>query len=275
MDKVPVLEAEGLAYYYEKEKKVLKDVNASFYAGEKIAVLGANGAGKSTFFLCLNGVLKPKFGRILINGKPGDKKGMELRRHTGIVFQDADSQIIASSVEEEVSFGPMNLKLPKAEIERRTKSALAYMNLEELADRPPHYLSGGEKKRVTIADILAMEPEVLLFDEPSASLDPLNRDALEQVMEKLHREGKTLIISTHDVDFAYRFADRVIVFADGCITADGAPQEVFGNKEVLDRAHIKVPVLYELYKKLVEKKTIVNSEEKPYPVTAAQLVDLL
>ncbi len=133
----------------------------------------------------------------------------------GIVFQDPDQQIIASTVAGEVSFGPMNLRLPLAEVRRRVEASLAYMNIQALRDRPPHDLSGGEKKRVSIADIIAMEPEVIVFDEPTVSLDPENLSRFEDLLAQLKEEGRTVLISTHDVDFAYRWADRVVLLQKG------------------------------------------------------------
>ena len=206
-----LLEVRDLSFAYE-EKPVLKDINVKIYKGEKVAIMGSNGAGKSTFFLNLNGVLQPENGQIILEGrKIGKKEFTELRKRVGFVFQDADSQIIASNVRAEISFGPMNLGLTRNEVIKRVDNAVKYMNLEKMQDRAPHYLSGGEKKRVSIADILAMESEVLIFDEPMAALDPVNADNVELILDRLHNDGKTLLIATHDVDFAYRFADRGVI----------------------------------------------------------------
>lgn len=256
-----LLQAEGLCYSYGQEKEALKGIDLTVRKGEKIAVLGSNGAGKSTCFLTLNGVLTPDSGKIRYRGKEIGKRELnELRRNVGIVFQDADNQIIASTVFAEVSFGPMNLRLSKDEVKARVQSALACMNLTGMEDRPPHYLSGGEKKRVSIADIIAMEPEVILFDEPTASLDPVNVEMLKDVLDKMAGLGKTLVISTHDVDFAFQWADRVLVFAGGSIIADGPVREVFHSQEVLERANLRKPVLMEVYESLV-KNGIMKEEE--------------
>lgn len=252
-----LLQADGLFYGYESGKDVLKNVNLTIREGERIAVLGANGAGKSTLFLNLNGVLTPTKGTVSFRGKTVTKKELnELRRHVGIVFQDADNQIIASSVLAEVSFGPMNLKLSREEVWNRVEEALSYMNLSDFKDRAPHYLSGGEKKRVSIADILAMKPEVIIFDEPTAALDPLNADMLEEVLGNLAGEGKTILVSTHDVDFAYRWAERILVFNEGRMIADGDPLDIFGREQVLLEAHLKRPVLLDVYEGLVKKGVI-------------------
>ncbi len=249
-----MIQVKNLTYEYQIGTYALNHINITVKKGEKIAVMGANGAGKSTFFLNLNGVLQPDGGEIIYKGKQIGKKELnELRKNVGFVFQDADSQIIASDVQGEVSFGPMNLKLPKEEVRKRVEEALEYMNITEYRNRPPHYLSGGEKKRVSIADIIAMKSEVVLFDEPTAALDPLSADMLEEVLVKMSAEGKTLLISTHDVDFAYRWAERIVVFCRGNIIADGTPLEIFQNEEVLEQAHLKKPVMYTVYEMLEER----------------------
>lgn len=265
-----ILKVENLHYVYGNGKPALDGVNVEIFAGEKIAVLGANGSGKSTFFLNLNGVYTPAHGEIIYRELPVNKKNLnELRKNIGIVFQDADNQIIASTVRAEVGFGPMNLRLPKEEVIERVQEALAYMNLTGFEDRPPHYLSGGEKKRVSIADIVAMKPEVMIFDEPTASLDPLNAMMLEDVLLKLSSEGKTMLISTHDVDFTYRWAERVLVFCDGKIIADGTPLEIFCNLEILKQANLKQPAMLEVYKLLVDKKILPDTQA--YPKTPHEL----
>jgi cobalt/nickel transport system ATP-binding protein len=259
-----LLQAEDLCYSYGQGKEVLREINITVRKGEKIVVLGSNGAGKSTCFLNLNGVYRPDSGRILYRGKEIGKKDLnELRKNVGIVFQDADNQIIASTVFAEVSFGPMNLKLPREEVKKRVEDALEYMNLGSMRDRPPHYLSGGEKKRVSIADIIAMESEVVIFDEPTASLDPVNVEMLEGVLDKMNEMGKTLLISTHDVDFAYRFADRAVIFAGGRIIADGPVRKVFENDEVLNQANLKKPILLEVYNSLVSHNILEEGGDPP------------
>ncbi len=244
----PILQVRDLRFCYDSGVPALDGVSLDVHAGERIAVLGPNGAGKSTFFLCLNGVLAPESGQILLDGKPVDKKARKtLCERVGIVFQNADDQIIASTVASEVSFGPMNLRLPRNEVARRVDHALEYMDLQAFRARPPHDLSGGEKKRVSIADILAMESEVILLDEPAASLDPAGEERLERVLARLSDEGRTLLISTHDVDFAFRWATRAVVFFAGRILADDAPQTVFGDAALLRQAHLRRPVLAEVF----------------------------
>lgn len=269
-----ILKIENLQYVYGNGNSALNGVSVNIYEGEKIAVLGSNGSGKSTFFLNINGVYTPETGKVFYRGTVIDKKNLnELRKNIGIVFQDADNQIIASSVRAEVGFGPMNLKLPKEEVVRRVEEALAYMNISDFKDRPPHYLSGGEKKRVTIADIIAMKSEIIIFDEPTAALDPLNAQMLEEVLAKLGSEGKTMMISTHDVDFAYRWAERILVFNKGKIIADGTPLEVFQNIEVLKQANLKQPTLFEIYDLLVQKNLLEDT--KYYPKSVQEFKEML
>ena len=256
----PILQAKNIHFRYNDEKETLRGINLDIYEGEKIAVLGSNGAGKSTFFLNINGVLKSSEGEICYRGKTIDKKSLnELRKNVGIVFQDADNQIIASTVEAEVSFGPMNLKLPREEVIARVDKALAYMNISDFKKRAPHYLSGGEKKRVSIADIIAMESEIIIFDEPTAALDPLNAAMLEDVLVKLSEEGRTMLISTHDVDFAYRWADRAIVFSNGQIIADDTPLNIFKQEDILEQASLKHPTMFDVYR-IIEENNMIPAE---------------
>ncbi|MBU3113004.1 energy-coupling factor ABC transporter ATP-binding protein [Clostridium lacusfryxellense] len=270
----PILKVEDLYYIYGNGKAALDGVSVDIYEGEKIAVIGSNGSGKSTFFLNINGVFKPEKGKIIYRGTLVTKKNLRgLRKNIGIVFQDADNQIIASTVRAEVGFGPMNLKLPKEEVVTRVDEALAYMNISDFKDRPPHYLSGGEKKRVTIAGIIAMKSEIIIFDEPTASLDPLNALMLEEVLAKLSMEGKTMLISTHDVDFAYRWAKRVLVFSQGKIIADGTPLEIFRNTEILKQANLKQPTMLEIYELLIEKHLIEDA--KAYPKSVKEFKEIL
>lgn len=258
-----LLWTEGISYSYEEHVPVLDQVSVAFYTGEKVAVIGSNGSGKSTFFLNLNGVLTPDTGTIWYKGrKIGKKEKNFLRQHVGFVFQDADQQMIAPTVRAEVSFGPMNLKLDKDEVRRRTGKAMETMGLLELAERAPHNLSGGQKKRVSIADIIAMEPEVILFDEPTTALDPVNQIMLEQVLEKLASEGETLIVSTHDVDFAYRFADRILVFDGGRIIADDIPERIFSREDVLLKANLRLPMMMKITE-VLRQSGVLGDQDNP------------
>lgn len=271
MENEVLLQVKELSFTYGEEP-VLKEVNLIIRRGERIAVMGSNGAGKSTFFLNLNGVLKPDAGEILLCGSKIGKKELNLlRKKVGFVFQDADSQIIAANVRAEISFGPMNLGLERSEVIRRVDAAVSYLGLEELQQRAPHYLSGGEKKQVSIADILAMEPELLIFDEPMAALDPMNAQRVEDILGKLHEDGKTLLVATHDVDFAWRFADRILVFCDGMLIGDGTPAEIFSRKEMMERAHLKKPSIMEVWDALIQNELV--ADRKGYPSTPQQAAE--
>lgn len=261
-----LLSLQDVVYAYPDEEPALREISIDIRRGERIAVLGNNGAGKSTFFLICNGILRPQQGRISFAGEEirYTKKDLtELRKKVGIVFQDADNQIIASTVESEISFGPMNLCLPLREVERLVDEAVEQMDLEAYRQRPPQYLSGGEKKRVSIADILAMRPEIILFDEPTASLDPENTALLEETLDKLSKRGITLVVSTHDVDFAYRWAERVLVFHQGKIIADDTPLRVFQQEELLKKANLRHPMLYDVCEILKKKGIIPDGEMYP------------
>ncbi len=268
-----LLEIKKISFFYEQGKPALKDVSLSIDKGEKIAVLGANGAGKSTLFLTINGVRVPQEGKIFYRGEEIGKKNKKiLAEHIGIVFQEADNQIIGSTVKSEVAFGPINQGLSIKKVEEQTIGAMREMGIEEWGDRPPHYLSGGEKKRVTIADILAMMPEIIVFDEPTASLDPVNVDMFEQVAMRLSKEGKTVLVSTHNVDFAYRFAERILVFAEGQLLADGNSNDIFSNQELLQKNHLKKPIILEIYELLKRKGKLASGI---MPKTLVELEALL
>lgn len=259
-----ILEVKHLGFSYDGKTQALSDVSVSIYQGERIAVLGANGAGKSTFFLHLNGVRQGNTGTIFLDGEAVESKKQrkKLQQNVGIVFQDADSQMIASTVKAEVAFGPMNMGISKTEVEKNTMDAITRMKLLDYVDRPPHYLSGGEKKRVGIADILAMKPRIIVFDEPTAALDPASAKMLEDTLSLLEQEGKTILLSTHDVDFAYRFAQRILVFYQGTILADDTPKRVFQNEELLQKTNLKKPVILTVYE-LLKERGLVTGDEIP------------
>lgn len=271
-----LLSLQDVVYAYPDEEPALREISIDIRRGERIAVLGNNGAGKSTFFLICNGILRPQQGRISFAGEEirYTKKDLtELRKKVGIVFQDADNQIIASTVESEISFGPMNLCLPLREVERLVDEAVEQMDLEAYRQRPPQYLSGGEKKRVSIADILAMHPEIILFDEPTASLDPKNTALLEGTLERLSAAGITLVVSTHDVDFAYRFATRAVVFSAGRIVADAAPEAVFSDEEVIRTAGLKRPILFDAAR--LVQRAVPGIDQSAAPKTLEEFARML
>lgn len=250
------------AVSYDEKNMAIKNLNVKIQKGEQIAVLGSNGAGKSTFFLCLNGILPLRSGRILWEGRElkRSKKDLALlRREVGYVFQDPDSQMLAPTVESEISFGLMNQRLPKEEIGKKIVQTAEQLELTRYLKTPPHHLSGGEKKRVSIADILVMEPKLLLFDEPTAALDGKNTAVFEEILKQQKAEGKTILISTHDLDLAWRWADRILVFHEGNIAADDSPIHIFENQELLLKTFLKKPALYQL----TELAAMASGMEKP------------
>ena len=194
-----IIRAERLCYRYEDGTDALNGMDLSVRRGEKLAVMGANGSGKSTFFLCLNGVHRPSSGTVYLDGRPLDysKKGLlALRRRVGIVFQDPDQQLFSADVFGEISFGPLNLGLDEEEARRRVEDVIRELNIAEFQDKPVHFLSGGQKKRVAIADILVMRPDVMILDEPTAALDPKHARLVDSIIDGLSENGMTVILST-------------------------------------------------------------------------------
>jgi cobalt/nickel transport system ATP-binding protein len=229
MASVPILEAKNVCFNYQTGKPVLKELNISIPAGARVAIVGPNGAGKSTLFLHFNAILQPTSGTLLFQGVPYDysrKSVSRLRQKIGLVFQDQDMQLFAPTVLDDVLFGPMNLGLSLAEAEQAARAAVETVEMSEYLGDPVHFLSPGQKKRVALAGVLAMEPEVLVMDEPTAGLDYAGSLNLRGVMDRLHEAGKTLVISTHDMDWVMEWADVVVAMLDGHVSACGAPAEV-------------------------------------------------
>lgn len=269
-----LLQVKNLSYCYEPDRYALRDVCVEIRAGEKIAVLGENGAGKSTFFLHLNGVREPSSGEIYLQGEKMEKQTRcKLTRSVGIVFQEADSQIIGSTVKADIAFAPWNQGLCREAVEHRISKAARELNLEAYLDRPPHNLSGGEKKRVSIAATLAMDAKIVIFDEPTASLDTMHIELLEHTLAGLKEEGKTVVVATHDIDFAYRFAERILLFDGGRLIADGKAEQVFFQKEVLEQAHLKQPVMLQISELLRQRNLL--KKDQPYPKTVQELAGIL
>ncbi len=274
----PLLEVCELTCSYPGKDMALRNVSLAVHGGERIALLGGNGAGKSTFFLAISGLLCPDAGQILLHGQEiRQNKADQQRLHTavGLVFQEPDTQIIAPGVEAEVSFGPMNLGLSSEETASRVDAALSALDLEALRHRPPHFLSGGEKKRVTIADVLVMRPDLMLLDEPTASLDSGGTAALEENLRQLHESGISLMLATHDADFAWRWADRILVFADGALIADAAPEIIFNDQKIISRAGLALPYVFQLTQTLTRTGLIPALGPADLPRTPHELDRLL
>lgn len=268
-----IIKADNLKFAYSgSDSYALKGFDIEIERGAKVAFLGANGAGKSTFFLCLNGIHVPDSGTLYIDGKAAsyDKAGLrELRRKVGIVFQDPDNQLFSASVYQEISFGPLNLGMSDEEADKAVREVMDRMGISGFAERPVHSLSGGQKKQVSIADIVAMDPEIIVLDEPASSLDPKHSAIVENIIEDLTRRGVTVLVSTHDVDFALRWADRIAVVADGKVLKYAEPEEVFSDDELLRRTNLEKPAVYDIYKELLKRGLAVDGEKRPR--TASQL----
>jgi len=252
-----ILETRDLHYIYSDGTIALKGISIGIKRGKCTAVLGANGAGKSTLFLNFNGIYKPSSGQVLFNGNPLDysRKGLkELRSKVGMVFQDPDSQLFSASVFQDISFGVVNMKLPEEEARRRVQVAMERTGITHLKDKPTHSLSFGQKKRVAIAGVLAMEPEVLVLDEPTAGLDPIGVNELMKLLRQIQKTlGITVIISTHDIDIVPLYCDYVFVMNEGMMVLEGTPKQVFAQKEILRSIKLRLPRIGHLMEILNEK----------------------
>ena len=231
---VPVLDVRGLAYAYPDGHQALFGVDLHVHAGERVALLGPNGAGKTTLVLHLNGILQPGAGTVEISGLPVAKPNLkEVRRRVGIVFQDPDDQLFMGSVRADVAFGPANLGVKGEALERRVMESLDRVGMADFAGRPPHHLSFGQRRRVAVATVLAMEPEILVLDEPSSNLDPASRRELAEILRSL---DVTVLMVTHDLPYAFELCPRSVVLSDGVVVADGATFDVLTD-DALMRAH--------------------------------------
>ncbi len=244
-----LLEARGLVHTYPGNVHALDHLDLRIARGRRLAILGPNGAGKTTVLLHLNGTLKPQAGEVLLDGAVMAHDTASLnawRKRVGLVLQNADDQLFAASVAEDVSFGPLNLGLSEEEARQRVADALKALHIEHLAGRATHMLSFGQKKRVAIAGLVAMQPEVLLLDEPTAGLDHHGTEHLLALLEALEKAGTTLVFTTHDVEMAYRFADDVALFEGGKILIQGPIAEVLSDPDLVARAKLDIPFLLQL-----------------------------
>jgi cobalt/nickel transport system ATP-binding protein len=226
------IEVHDLAYAYPDGRQALRGVDLRVAPGEKVGLVGPNGAGKSTLMLHLNGILEPAAGEVLVCGQPVDHEHLAyVRRSVGLVFQDPDDQLFSPTVFEDVAFGPMYMGLKPEEVRRRVAKALQAVGMEHASERVPHHLSGGEKKRVAIATVLAMDPEILVLDEPTAGLDPRSRRELIHLLAEL---PQTMLVSTHDLAMVRRLFRRSVVIDAGVIVADGPTDEIFASSDLLE-----------------------------------------
>ena len=252
----PIFAMEGVSYAYLDRFAALNDVSLTVHRGERVALLGANGCGKSTLLKVLAGLLFPDRGTFTALGSEVTEDALEdeqfnrgFRTRVGFIFQNSDAQVFSSTVRDEIAFGPLNLGLAADEVEQRVHDTLTMLDIIDLTDRAPYQLSGGQKKRVAIASVLVMNPEVLLFDEPTAALDPRTQQWLIELIVELHHTGKTIVMATHDLETIDHLADRCVVFSDDHrFVASGTPREVLADRDLLlavnvihERSHLHHP----------------------------------
>jgi len=245
----PILETTALCFAYPQSASVLTDLDFEVSRGEKTAIVGRNGAGKTTLLHLLMGLERPQRGQILLHGQPAGytrKQLLPWRQTVAMVFQDPDDQLFAPTIEQDVSFGPVNLGLDAGQVDERVTAALQAMDIEALRHRAPMQLSGGEKKRAAIAGALAMHPEVLLLDEPTGALDPEAQAQLLTSLEKLHRAGVAVVASTHDLDFAWQWATRIVILDQGKVTAAGDARQLLLDRSLLEAAGLRQPLRAQL-----------------------------
>ncbi len=246
MDNELLYQISDISYAYDKKLTALEHVSITVRKGEKLAILGANGSGKSTLLKLMDGLYFPDTGQVIFEDQVLSEEAFQnddfhyaFRRRVGLVFQDSDVQLFCPSVWEEVAFAPLQIGLSRAEVEGRVQAALAALRIEKLAERAPHHLSGGEKKRVALASVLSLEPQVWLLDEPSAGLDPRSQAWLEGFIEEQGEAGKTMVTATHDLSIVEAIADRVYVFDEGHhLAAEGTPGEILSDTALLTACNL-------------------------------------
>ncbi len=268
-----IVKIDDITYSYMSETSLtpaLSGVTLSVEKGAFVAIIGHNGSGKSTFARHINALFLPASGSVMINGMDtkDETKVWDIRKCAGMVFQNPDNQLVATIVEEDVAFGPENIGVPPKEIRQRVDEALEQVGMSAFKERAPHMLSGGQKQRVAIAGVLAMHPDIIVFDEPTAMLDPEGRTEVLETIRQLNGEGKTILLITHYMEEALQ-ADTVIVMTGGRITKMGTPREVFADEQALRDAGLSAPPHIALYHRLKAK----GYEMGPCPLTTEELVE--
>lgn len=271
-----IIKIENLIFEYVKEEsskvRALDGISLCLERGSFTAVIGQNGSGKSTLAKNMNALMLPSGGRVLVKGMDTADQGLlwDIRQTCGMVFQNPDNQLVSSVVEDDIAFGPENIGIKPEEIRERVDDALESVDMYEFRKKAPHMLSGGQKQRVAIAGVVAMKPECIVFDEPTAMLDPQGRKDVMDIIKLLHEDGITTVLITHFMDEAAQ-AERIIVMSEGRITLDGTPQEIFRRTDELRKLNMEVPITVQMAQKLREKGI-----EIPYEITGAgELADYL
>lgn len=261
-----IIEADNLSYSYEEnDNKALDRLSVKIRRGQRVAFMGGNGSGKSTFFLCLNGILKPDEGRVIIDGEPVSytRKGLlDVRRKVGIVFQEPDNQLFSASVFQEISFGILNLGTDEETARREVERVIAQLGISPFQDRPAHALSGGQKKQVAIADILVMQPQIMILDEPAAALDMTHTKKVHEIIQGLTEQGITVLMSLHDIDYACAWADEIVLLHEGKVIRHGPAREVCADEAALKEAGLERPSVMKIYEKLRDKG-VLSGEMMP------------
>jgi cobalt/nickel transport system ATP-binding protein len=248
------IEINDVSFAYPGGNRALDRLSLSIAAGERVAVMGPNGAGKSTLFQMLNGLLRPNAGQVVVDGLPVVREHLRtVRRKVGMVFQDSDDQLFNTTVYREVAYGLANLKVPEDELDATVKWALDVVDMRDFIERTPFNLSGGEKKRIALASVLAMKPQILVLDEPTSGLDPKTSGNLVALLNKLNHDlGITLVFATHDVDLVPLLSDRVVLMEHGSIQFNGTTTEAFREKELLRRLGLRLPLIAQLAEILMQ-----------------------
>ncbi len=268
---INILETKNLCFSYPDGLHALRGIDLSVKKGEFLGILGANGSGKTTLLKILNGLLKTAKGEIYLEGKNIRSIDRDiLFRKVCTMFQNPDDQLFASTAGEDIAYGPTNMGLKKEDVHKRIEVALSAVGMPEFTERPIHNLSFGEKKRICLAGVLAMEPEVMLLDEPTSCLDPMGVNSIMRLLKKLNKEnGITMIMATHSVDLAPVFIDRVVILNKGHIALDGDPEEVFSHAEAIRDAKLRLPRIGQLFE-ILRKEDALNFDGLPLTIGEAR-----
>ena len=263
-----IVSAKEVKFTYPGGIRAINGVSLEIQRGERVAILGPNGSGKSTLILLIAGLLTPEKGEITVfNEKTTSRNFQKLRQKMGIVFQDPDDQLFTQSVIEDIEYGPKNLRLPESDIKNRSDHVLEKMRIRHLRDRPPHRLSFGEKKKVSLATALVMEPELLILDEPTANLDLVSRRDLIRTLNELNAAGTTVVISTHDVEALSELADRIVVISRGVLVGEGETVKVLQDLPLLESAGLEPPAIVKLF---IELRSMGIVREVPTTIKDGQ-----
>ncbi|MDI3547418.1 MAG: cobalt/nickel transport system ATP-binding protein [Halanaerobiales bacterium] len=262
------IEVRNLNFKYSNGTEALRDISFSIDKGSKTALLGPNGSGKSTLIMHLNGIILPQRGKVIIDGKEVNKKTeQEIKKKVGVVFQDPDDQVFSTTVWEDVAFGPINMGMTEEIVREKVEKALKLVGMWQLKDRMPYHLSYGQKKRVALAGILAMDSDIIVLDEPGAYLDPRGKQDLFEILNELHGNKKTLVIATHDINLVAEWADRIIILKEGQLLREG-DRNLLLEEEILIQANLTLPIVSSIFLQACYQRSKV-------PVTVEEAVNIL